>query len=85
VRARHGDRFEHLGYSDRADGWLDQKLGPSSGHALMNPAPLKDTVEVIKSVNTSDDTVNSALKLLERMGKRGLVVADSAGFVSTEC
>ncbi|GLZ40297.1 3-hydroxyacyl-CoA dehydrogenase family protein [Actinokineospora sp. NBRC 105648] len=51
------------------------------GLHFMNPAPLKDTVEVVRGDLTGADTVDRALALLEGMGKRGVVVADGAGFV----
>jgi 3-hydroxybutyryl-CoA dehydrogenase len=52
------------------------------GMHFMNPAAVKDTVEVIRGVRTSESTLVTALALLERMGKRGIVVNDSPGFVS---
>ncbi len=52
------------------------------GMHLMNPVPLKPTVEVIRSVHTSEETIESTLALLRTMGKEGIVVNDSPGFVS---
>jgi 3-hydroxybutyryl-CoA dehydrogenase len=52
------------------------------GIHFMNPVPLKDTVEVIRGYRTSDDTLHTALRLLESVGKQGIVVNDSPGFVS---
>ena len=52
------------------------------GMHLMNPVPLKPTVEVIRSKLTSDDTIETTLALLASMGKEGIVVNDSPGFVS---
>jgi 3-hydroxybutyryl-CoA dehydrogenase len=52
------------------------------GIHFMNPVPLKDTVEVIRGYRTSDDTLQTALHLLESVGKKGIVVNDSPGFVS---
>lgn len=52
------------------------------GMHLMNPVPLKPTVEVIRSVHTSDETIAETLALLRTMGKEGIVVNDSPGFVS---
>jgi 3-hydroxybutyryl-CoA dehydrogenase len=52
------------------------------GVHLMNPVPLKPTVEVIRSAQTSDETVETTLELLRSMGKEGIVVNDSPGFVS---
>ncbi|WP_405683536.1 3-hydroxyacyl-CoA dehydrogenase family protein [Streptomyces sp. NBC_01387] len=52
------------------------------GMHFMNPVPLKPVVEVIRAVHTSDATVETALRLLSGMGKEGIVVNDSPGFVS---
>jgi 3-hydroxybutyryl-CoA dehydrogenase len=52
------------------------------GMHFMNPVPLKPTVEVIKGYHTSADTLAAALELLARMGKEGIVVNDSPGFVT---
>jgi 3-hydroxybutyryl-CoA dehydrogenase len=52
------------------------------GTHFMNPAPLKKTVEVIRSPATSDDTLSRSLDLLVTIGKKGIVVADAPGFVS---
>ncbi|WP_305787965.1 3-hydroxyacyl-CoA dehydrogenase family protein [Symbioplanes lichenis] len=52
------------------------------GTHFMNPAPLKDTVEVVRGARTGDDTMRRALDLLTGMGKRAVVVNDGPGFVS---
>ena len=52
------------------------------GMHFMNPVPLKPTVEVIRGYHTSPETVEAALGLLAEMGKEGIVVNDSPGFVS---
>lgn len=52
------------------------------GMHFMNPVPLITTVEVIRGVHTSGETIQIALGLLARMGKAGVVVADAPGFVS---
>jgi 3-hydroxybutyryl-CoA dehydrogenase len=52
------------------------------GMHFMNPVPAKDTVEVIRGPWTTEATLGSALALLERIGKSGVVVNDSPGFVS---
>lgn len=61
---------------------LTQRPDKVIGMHLMNPVPLKPTVEVIRSDHTSDDTIATTLALLESMGKEGIVVNDSPGFVS---
>jgi 3-hydroxybutyryl-CoA dehydrogenase len=52
------------------------------GMHFMNPVPLIATVEVIRGVHTSAETLAVALALLKRMDKDGVVVADAPGFVS---
>jgi len=52
------------------------------GMHFMNPVPLKPAVEVIQGYHTSEDTLNTAQTLLASMGKEGIVVNDSPGFVS---
>ncbi len=52
------------------------------GMHFMNPVPQKDTVEVIRGYHTSQATLAAALALLHVMGKEGIVVNDSPGFVS---
>ncbi|MCH6163958.1 3-hydroxyacyl-CoA dehydrogenase family protein [Streptomyces sp. M600PL45_2] len=52
------------------------------GTHFMNPAPLKDAVEVARSPHTGDETLARTLDLLEGMGKKPLVVGDGPGFVT---
>lgn len=52
------------------------------GMHFMNPVPLKPLVEVIRGRQTSEETVEKAITLLRQMGKEGIVVNDSPGFVS---
>ncbi|MFD0418676.1 3-hydroxyacyl-CoA dehydrogenase family protein [Streptomyces sp. NPDC127108] len=51
------------------------------GLHFMNPAPLKDTVEVVRAPLTSDETLDVAARLLDSLGKQQLVVQDGPGFV----
>ncbi len=52
------------------------------GMHFMNPVAQKPLVEVIRSNVTSDIATDSAVALLERIGKRAIVVGDSPGFVT---
>jgi 3-hydroxybutyryl-CoA dehydrogenase len=52
------------------------------GMHFMNPVPMKPTVEVVRGYHTSDQTIATAQSLLASMGKEGIVVNDSPGFVS---
>ncbi len=52
------------------------------GVHFMNPAPLKPTVEVIRGVHTSQETIEQTRALLATAGKSCIVVEDSPGFVT---
>jgi 3-hydroxybutyryl-CoA dehydrogenase len=52
------------------------------GMHFMNPVPMKPAVEVIRGHHTSEQTISTAQQLLEQMGKEGIIVNDSPGFVS---
>ncbi|MCS7482521.1 3-hydroxyacyl-CoA dehydrogenase family protein [Umezawaea endophytica] len=56
--------------------------GRMIGTHFMNPAPLKDTVEVACGPRTSPDTLRRTTELLGRLGKEAIVVGDGPGFVS---
>jgi 3-hydroxybutyryl-CoA dehydrogenase len=52
------------------------------GMHFMNPVPMKPVVEVIRGLHTSPRTMDIAQQLLANMGKEGVIVNDSPGFVS---
>jgi 3-hydroxybutyryl-CoA dehydrogenase len=52
------------------------------GMHFMNPVPLKAMVEVIRGFHTSDETLETARRLLATMNKECVVVQDMPGFVS---
>lgn len=52
------------------------------GMHFMNPVPAKPVVEVIRGFHTSDATIAAALHFLTGLGKEGILVEDSPGFVS---
>lgn len=52
------------------------------GIHFMNPVPRKPVVELIPGHHTSKEAVGTAQALLASMGKTGIVVNDSPGFVS---
>ncbi|MFD9637827.1 3-hydroxyacyl-CoA dehydrogenase family protein, partial [Streptomyces violascens] len=52
------------------------------GTHFMNPAPLKDAVEVIRAPETSDLTLERTEGFLAHIGKHALVVRDAPGFVT---
>lgn len=52
------------------------------GTHFMNPAPVKDTVEVIRAPATSQETLSRVVELLGSIGKNPIVVSDAPGFVT---
>jgi 3-hydroxybutyryl-CoA dehydrogenase len=52
------------------------------GMHFANPVPVMVGVEVIRGLDTSDETLNTALQILEKMGKEYYIVhKDAPGFV----
>jgi 3-hydroxybutyryl-CoA dehydrogenase len=49
---------------------------------FFNPVPVLPLVEVVRSLQTSDETIARIASVSERMGKTPLEVQDSPGFVS---
>lgn len=52
------------------------------GLHFMNPAHVKQFVEVIPGALTSQHTISAALRFLTAIGKHGIVVKDAPGFVT---
>ncbi|MGH7447630.1 MAG: 3-hydroxybutyryl-CoA dehydrogenase [Longimicrobiales bacterium] len=52
------------------------------GMHFMNPVPVMKLVEVIRGLQTSDQTLNTVLELTRRLDKTPVEVNDFAGFVS---
>jgi 3-hydroxybutyryl-CoA dehydrogenase len=52
------------------------------GMHFMNPAYTMTLVEIVKGVQTSEETVETVRAVSEKMGKTPVVVEDSPGFVS---
>lgn len=52
------------------------------GMHFMNPVPLTSGVELIRGVHSSDKAVQKAKCFLEGIGKRWILVKDSAGFIA---
>jgi 3-hydroxybutyryl-CoA dehydrogenase len=53
-----------------------------AGMHFMNPVPLMQLVEVIRGLETSDETMKTVLDLSEKMGKTPVEVNDFPGFVA---
>ena len=52
------------------------------GMHFMNPVPVMVLVEVIRALQTSDETFHTTMALCERLEKKPVAVNDAAGFVS---
>jgi 3-hydroxybutyryl-CoA dehydrogenase len=64
------------------------KLGAASGRPdrvvglhFMNPAPVMQLVEVVRGLETTEQTVSLAMELAKRLGKTPVVVKDVPGFI----
>jgi 3-hydroxybutyryl-CoA dehydrogenase len=51
------------------------------GLHFMNPVPAMALVEVVRGLQTSDDTLASVLALVERLGKKAVESRDRPGFI----
>ena len=51
------------------------------GMHFFNPVPVMKLVEIISGLETSDETVRAMKEFVEKVGKTGIEVKDSAGFV----
>jgi 3-hydroxybutyryl-CoA dehydrogenase len=52
------------------------------GMHFMNPVPVMVLIEVIRALQTSDETVRTTIALCERLERKPVAVNDSPGFVS---
>jgi 3-hydroxybutyryl-CoA dehydrogenase len=52
------------------------------GMHFMNPVPVMDLIEVIRALQTSDETFHTTMALCERLAKKPVAVNDAPGFVS---
>jgi 3-hydroxybutyryl-CoA dehydrogenase len=64
------------------------KLGAASGRAsqvigmhFMNPVPVMRLVEVVRGIETSEETMTVTIELAKRMGKIPVVSKDTPGFI----
>ncbi len=51
------------------------------GVHFMNPAPVMQLIEVITALQSSQETIDTVMALCEKLGKTGVLVKDSPGFV----
>jgi 3-hydroxybutyryl-CoA dehydrogenase len=64
-------------------------LGRASGRAdrvvglhFFNPVPVLPLVEIVRGLDTSDETLATSVSFVEAIGKTPIVVSDSPGFVA---
>jgi 3-hydroxybutyryl-CoA dehydrogenase len=55
--------------------------GRMLGLHFFNPVPLMKLVEVVRTITTSDDTVETAFDFVKRLGKEPIRAKDNSGFV----
>jgi len=51
------------------------------GIHFMNPVPMMELAEIIRGLQTSDETLNTARELAVRLGKKVVLSKDSPGFI----
>jgi len=61
---------------------VTSRPGRFIGMHFMNPVPVMTLVEVIRGLETSDDTFAATMALAEKLGKKPVAVNDAPGFVS---
>ena len=59
-----------------------QRPGKVIGMHFMNPVPLMQLVEVIRGLDTSDETLQTVMALAEALGKTPVEANDAPGFIS---
>jgi 3-hydroxybutyryl-CoA dehydrogenase len=62
----------------RASGRPDRFLGLH----FFNPVPVLPLVEIVRGMETSDETLATSLRFVQAIGKTPIVVSDSPGFVA---
>jgi len=65
--------------------WLASKTSRPTkviGMHFFNPVPVMKLVEVVRGLDTSDETFGATMELARQLGKAPVAVEDAAGFVS---
>ena len=60
-----------------------QHRGRVIGMHWFNPAPIMRLIEIVRGLETSDETIQAVQDLSTRLGKQAVVVQDSHGFIVT--
>jgi 3-hydroxybutyryl-CoA dehydrogenase len=53
------------------------------GMHWFNPAPVMKLIEIVKGIDTSEETINAIVQVSEEVGKETVIVKDMQGFVTT--
>ncbi|QOR67397.1 3-hydroxyacyl-CoA dehydrogenase family protein [Cytobacillus suaedae] len=53
------------------------------GMHWFNPAPVMKLIEIVRGIDTSEETINAIVQVSEEIGKETVVVKDMQGFVTT--
>lgn len=53
------------------------------GMHWFNPAPIMRLIEIVKTIDTSEDTLNTIINLSKEFGKEVVVCNDSVGFITS--
>jgi len=61
---------------------VTSRRGRFIGMHFMNPVPVMALVEVVRGLETTDETFSVTMALAERLGKKPVAVNDAPGFVS---
>ena len=59
---------------------VTNRSGQVVGMHFFNPVPVMASVEIVKGLQTSQETLDATTQLAERIGKRAFVVDDAPGF-----
>ncbi len=80
--ARRDSGDQHVFDFDHALAAQTSRAESFIGMHFMNPVPVMALVEVIRGLQTSDDTFATTMELCEKLGKKPVAVNDAPGFVS---
>jgi hypothetical protein len=75
--------FQHFWSFDYGDCLGYQAAGSGDWDAFFNPVHLMKLVEVIRSLDTADETLAVVLEVAAKMGKETVVVNESPGFITS--
>lgn len=62
-------------------GAVTKRADKVCGLHFFNPAPVMKLVEIVRTINTSDETINTVREFAVSLGKSPVVAKDTAGFI----